>query len=83
MDRCLDLERFEVFIFGSEADGSSNPRSDIDVGVMGPRPVPNRVMRQIRDELETLRTLRVFDVVDLTKTDDSFRAVVFENAERL
>ena len=83
MDRNLDLDEHDVFIFGSEADRSPSPRSDIDVGVLGPHPVSNVVMRQIREELEGLRTLRVFNVVDLGKTDDSFRDVAFQNAERL
>jgi predicted nucleotidyltransferase len=35
----LDLESYEIFIFGSEVLGGGTPRSDIDVGIRGPRPI--------------------------------------------
>jgi hypothetical protein len=40
-------------------------------------------MQRIRDDLETLRTLRQFDVVDLTMVDESFKAEALKHAERL
>lgn len=79
----LDLERYQLFIFGSEALGVADRRSDIDVGILGPEPVPGAVMQRIREELETLRTLRPFDVVDFSRVDPSFKAEALEHAERL
>lgn len=63
--------------------GIARGRSDIDVGILGPRPVPGTVLQQIRDELERLRTLRVFDVVDFSGLDESFRTEALKHAERL
>jgi predicted nucleotidyltransferase len=80
---CLDLERYQLFIFGSEASGVADRRSDIDIGILGPQPVPGAVMQRIRQDLDTLRTLRSFDVVDLSIVDESFRAEALEHAERL
>jgi predicted nucleotidyltransferase len=81
--RFVDLNSYEIFIFGSEAGSDRSNRSDIDVGIRGPRPIPGAVMEQIRAELERLRTLRTFDVVDFAKVDDAFKAVALQYVQRL
>ena len=81
--RFVDLNSHEVFIFGSEATAARNGRSDIDVGIFGPHPIPGSVMQRIRGELERLRTLRTFDVVDFARVDESFKTVALQNVERL
>ena len=73
--RHLDLPRYRVFLFGSEATGEAPAGSDVDVGIWGPEPVAGATLQRIRDELETLRTLRFFDVVDFARVDESFRSV--------
>ena len=79
----LDLDRFQIFLFGSEASGLADRRSDIDVGLLGPQPVPGAIMQQIRERLESLRTLRPFDVVDLAAVDEVFRTEALGHAERI
>lgn len=79
----LDLERYQLFLFGSEAAGLANRTSDIDVGILGAQRVPAAVVQQVRERLETLPTLRLFDVVDLTTVDDAFRTEALAHAERL
>ena len=69
VQKFLDLDRYSLFIFGSEASGTADRRSDIDIGILGPDPVPGAVVQQIREDLETLRTLRPFDVVDFSLVD--------------
>jgi len=83
VEKFLDLDRFQLFVFGSEAMGVADRRSDIDIGILGTEPVPGAIMQQIRDELETLRTLRVFDLVDFSRVDESFKAEALEHAERI
>ncbi len=83
VQKFLDLERYQLFIFGSEASGVADRRSDIDIGILGPQPVPSATMQHIREKLETLRTLRPFDVVDLSAVGESFKAEALEHAERL
>src|SRR2546426_493693 len=83
VEKFLDLNVYELFIFGSEASGAADQRSDIDVGILGPQPVSGAVMQQIREDFETLRTLRPFDVVDFSRADESFKAEALEHAERL
>ncbi len=83
MEEFLDLDRYDVFIFGSETAGLGTARSDIDVGVLGPEPVPNAVIQRIRERLEGLRTLRIFDLVDFSRADESFKAEALKHVERL
>jgi predicted nucleotidyltransferase len=79
----LDLEAYELFVFGSEASGSGTIRSDIDIGIRGPRPLSKATLLRIREELEKLRTLRVFDVVDFTTADPSFTEVALQKIEKI
>jgi predicted nucleotidyltransferase len=82
--RHLDLTTHEVYLFGSEAAGTANPRrSDIDIGILASAPVRPAVLQRIRDELEGIRTLRPFDVVDFRAVDDNFRLEALAHAERL
>ena len=83
MEKFLDLDHYEIFIFGSEATGAGSSRSDIDVGVLGPQAVSNVMIQKIRAELESLRTLRPFDLVDFNRADESFKTAALQHVERL
>ena len=79
----LDLTRYRVFLFGSEASGTAAPGSDVDVGIWGPEPIAGAILARIQEELENLRTLRLFDVVDFARTDETFRSVALRGSEPL
>jgi predicted nucleotidyltransferase len=79
----LDLSRYRVFLFGSEASGTAAPGSDVDVGIWGPEPVEGAALARILEELENLRTLRLFDLVDFARTDETFRSVALRGSEPL
>ncbi len=66
---------YRVFLFGSRAAGTAHPRSDIDIGIEGPRPVPHETMALIADELDESPTLYTVDVVDFARLPDTFRRV--------
>src|SRR6266571_2305682 len=83
VQKFLDLHVYKLFIFGSEASGVADRHSDIDIGILGPQPVSGTVMQQVREDLERLRTLRPFDVVDFSRVDESFKAEALEHAEQL
>jgi predicted nucleotidyltransferase len=50
--RHLPDPAYRVFLFGSRATGSEARRSDIDIGIEGPAPVPRSALAAIEDELE-------------------------------
>jgi hypothetical protein len=79
----LDLTEYRVFFFGSRVSGTASPRSDIDVGIDGPRAVPSELMSKIREEIENLPVLYRIDVVDFQRASSDFRAVASEHIELL
>jgi predicted nucleotidyltransferase len=64
-----------VFLFGSRAEGTAQPRSDIDIGIEGPAPVPREAMALIEEELEEAPTLYTIEVVDFARVPENFRRV--------
>ena len=50
----------EVILFGSWAKGTENERSDIDIAVTGARDI-----EKLREDIESIPTLRSFDIVDM------------------
>ncbi len=79
----LDLSVYEVFFFGSRVAGSASPRSDIDVGIRGPRAIPIEIMSDIREGIGDLPILYKIDIVDFQKTSADFRAVALRHIEPL
>jgi predicted nucleotidyltransferase len=66
---------FRIFLFGSRAEGSAQARSDIDIGIEGPAPVPLEALALIEEELEEAPTLYSFDIVDFFRVPEKFRRV--------
>ncbi len=62
-------------MFGSRAEGSAHERSDIDIGIDGPNPVPLDVLAAILEELDEAPTLYTVDVVDFARVPENFRQV--------
>lgn len=79
--RRLDPARYRVFFFGSRVAGGGSERSDIDVGIEGPEPIPFETMAQIRDEIEEIPTLYTIEVVDFKRVSDAFRTVALQRTE--
>jgi predicted nucleotidyltransferase len=63
---------YRVFLFGSRAAGSATERSDIDIGIEGPAPVPRSALAAIQEELEEAPTLYTIDVVDFRRAPQNF-----------
>jgi predicted nucleotidyltransferase len=66
---------FRIFLFGSRAAGTARRRSDIDIGIDGPAPVPYETMTAIAEDLEDVRSLYSVDVVDFQRVPERFRRV--------
>ena len=73
--RHLPDPAYGIFLFGSRATGKAHPRSDIDIGIEGPGPVPRETLAAIDDELEEAPTLYTIEVVDFARVPESFRQV--------
>ena len=65
-----------VYLFGSSATGATRRASDIDVAVESRRPLPSRVLADLRETLEESTIPYRVEVVDLSDTDSDFRGRV-------
>lgn len=66
---------YKLFLFGSRASGKAHPRSDVDIGIEGPGPVPYETLAAIMAELEEAPTLFTLEVVDFKRMPEQFRVV--------
>ena len=83
LKRHVPSEEYGAVLFGSRATGEARPGSDWDIGLVGPRALRGATVQRIRDELDELRTLHTFDVVDLMAAPDFFREAALRRAVRL
>ena len=68
-------EASAIYLFGSAASGGARPDSDLDLAVLGPRPLPPERMIRAREELaERLR--RDVDLVDLVRAPTVLQAQI-------
>lgn len=81
--RHLPDPAYRILLFGSWATLDSIPTSDVDIGILGSKPVDEVVMAQIKEEVDRLPTLRKIEVVDLQTVEDRFRANVEKHGERI
>jgi predicted nucleotidyltransferase len=73
----------QVFLIGSRANGRARPRSDFDLGVIGPEALPLKTFHEIEDALENLPTLYRIDWVDLNGVSDRFRRMALSEGKVL
>jgi predicted nucleotidyltransferase len=73
---------YRIFLFGSRAEGTAHERSDIDIGIEGPGPVPREALSLIHEELEEAPTLYTIDVVDFSRVPEKFRRVARRRVPR-
>jgi len=74
----IDTRVYKPFIFGSFAEKTQKNWSDIDVGIenINNKPLPAGKWYDILEELEeNLNTHHKFDLVDFSKTTESFKKV--------
>lgn len=81
---CLTMipdPRYEIFLFGSRARGHCEHASDVDIGVAGPEPIPEGVLRLIGalDESDVPWRCQVIDFALVT--DEKFRTHAYEGRE--
>lgn len=72
-----------VVLFGSRAGGNPKPFSDIDLCVMGEKPLSAKVMSELKNAfVESDLPVRV-DVIDWATTSSRFQKVVEEKNEEV
>lgn len=79
----LPLKQYKIFIFGSRVKGDNFSKSDIDIGILGPKKIPVDVKFTLEEELENLPTLYTFDLVDFGDTSAKFKKEAMKHTEPL
>lgn len=77
----LDLEKYKLFFFGSRVVNKGTERSDIDIGIEGPTPIPALILSNMEEELEQLPILYKIEIVDFTCVDAKFKKVAKQKIE--
>lgn len=79
----LPKEEYEVFVYGSRADGTAQKWSDIDIGIMGKERVPSKKLVLIKDAVEESNIPYLVDIADFTRVADKFRRVALSRTIKL
>jgi len=77
----LPQNSYRVFFFGSRVKGTNFLRSDIDIGIDGPKEIPAEIKLKIEEEIENLPTLYKIDIVDFKEVSDEFKKEAFKDIE--
>ncbi len=66
-------KEFAVFLFGSRAAGNARVLSDIDVGILGMKPLPSIIMAGLESDLEESIVPFKIDLIDFYQVDEAFK----------
>lgn len=76
----IDTKEYKVFLFGSRATKKFNRYSDVDIGVLGNKPIGNAYYKIINMIEESDIPYRV-DIVDFTLVDEKFKKIALQEIE--
>lgn len=70
-----------VYLFGSRADGTARPASDLDLGVLPLAPIPTDALARLREAFEESTIPWEVDLVDLSGVDPELRDRVVKQGQ--
>lgn len=73
---------YQVFLFGSRTKKKAFRYSDFDIGILGEKPVPLKILATIEGELEESDLPVVVDLVDFQRVSEKFKKGALKEAER-
>lgn len=79
----IDKKSFAVFLFGSRAIGKQSRTADIDIGVLGEMPFPDKEIALLKDKLEESIVPFNVDIVDFFNVDPKFKKIALKQVEVL
>jgi uncharacterized protein len=69
----VDARTWQPVIFGSRARGTAQKFSDVDLGFVGPQPLPVHIKTALWEALDDSDIPYVVDIVDLQSASAEFR----------
>ncbi len=79
----LDLEQYQVFVFGSRADGQAGEMSDWDIGIWGKEPLPSGTKGMIEEALDESDIPFKIDIIDFHLVSPDFREIALSQTKKL
>ncbi len=77
----IPKDRFNVFLFGSRTSKKHRHSSDIDIGIKGHKPIDDKVILKIKEEIDESIVPFKVDIIDFSKVDDKFKKVALKEYE--
>lgn len=79
----LNPKEYQLFIFGSRADGKAKKYSDYDIGIWGKKPLYSVTKILIEEALEESDLPYKVDVVDFSLVSANFKKVALSKIKKL
>jgi len=76
----IDRSEHFVFLFGSRARGNKSRTADVDIGILGKKPI-GKIYYKIIDEIEESIVPYKVDVIDFSLADEKFKKIAMQNIE--
>ena len=70
---------YKLFIFGSRAKNVNRKFSDVDLGILGPKPVSSKAIIDIEEQFENSDIPYRIDLVDFYGATDNFKTNAMKN----
>ncbi len=74
-------DEFAVFLFGSRAAGNAKALSDIDVGILGMKPLPSVITADLEFDLDESIVPFKIDLIDFYHVDEAFKAEALSSVQ--
>lgn len=69
----LPDKSYKAFVFGSRATNTNRKFSDIDLGIMGPKPLPSNVYVSLDQDFQESDLPYRVDLVDFSNVTEKFK----------
>jgi predicted nucleotidyltransferase len=77
----IDVNSYAVFLFGSRARHPHAESADFDIGVLGHQPLPDKIMFEIHEKIESSIVPYKVDVVDFYHADTKFKSIALKEIQ--
>lgn len=73
------MNKYKVFLFGSQVEGTKRKSSDIDIGIEGTNPLDLSVIGNLEEDFDESDIAQTVDIVDFSKASEKFKSVAKKN----
>lgn len=75
----LPSTEYKAFLFGSRVAGNHRKFSDVDLGILGNKPIPSDVFFNLQQDLEDSDIPYIVELLDFSSVAESFKSKALTN----